>query len=65
MPGGDGTGPPRGSKGRGGRMGGTCQGSGPVGSCICPNCGEKVTHKQGVPCFDQICPKCGTKMVRG
>jgi hypothetical protein len=65
MPRGDGTGPPRGSSGRGGRMGGNRAGTGPGGNCICPSCGEKVAHKQGTPCYNQVCPKCGTKMVRG
>jgi hypothetical protein len=65
MPQGDGTGPPRGSSSRGGRMGGNRAGAGPGGNCVCPNCGEKVPHKQRVPCFDLNCPKCGTKMVRG
>jgi hypothetical protein len=65
MPRGDGTGPPRGAGGRRGRMGGNRPGSGPDGSCVCPNCGERVPHKQGVPCFNQSCPKCRTKLVRG
>lgn len=65
MPRGDGTGPPRGASGRGGRMKGTNPGAGPGGNCICPGCGEKMSHKQGVPCYNLRCPKCGTKMVRG
>ena len=67
MPGGNGTGPVgqgpvagRGQgRGRGGRPGG-----GPVGNCVCPNCGEKIPHKAGTPCADVECPKCGSKMVR-
>ena len=48
--------------GRGGRgMGG---GRGPGGSCICPNCGEKVSHERGIPCSQMSCPKCGTPMIR-
>ena len=73
MPRGDGTGPagqgPGTGRGMGrgagagrGRMGG--QSSGPGGSCVCPNCGEKVAHQVGVPCYEQQCPKCGTNMVR-
>jgi len=65
MPKGDGSGPPGGAGGRGGRMGGNRSGTGPGGICICPNCGEKVSHKQGTPCFNLNCPKCGSKMVRG
>jgi hypothetical protein len=64
MPRGDGTGPPIAGGQRGGRMGGTRPGSGPGGNCICPSCGEKVPHKQGVPCYSVSCPKCGTRMVR-
>jgi len=77
MPRGDGTGP-RGQgpgTGRGmGRGGGAGQGggrglgggvaAGPGGYCVCPNCGEKVTHQLGSPCYDQKCPKCGTAMTR-
>lgn len=65
MPKGDGTGPPRGPEERSGRMRGNRPGAGPGGDCVCPNCGEKAPHKQGVPCFNMSCPKCGTKMVRG
>jgi hypothetical protein len=65
MPRGDGTGPPRGFLGRGGRMEGNRAGAGPGGNCVCPSCGEKVPHKQGTPCYEQSCPKCGVRMVRG
>ena len=73
MPRGDGTGPqgqgsgtgrgmgPRG----GGGGGGGGYGAGPGGDCICPNCGERVRHQLGTPCFEQKCPKCGTAMTRG
>jgi len=73
MPRGDGTGPlgqgPGTGRGLGrgvrrGRMGGS-QRLGPGGECVCPNCGAKVDHKLGVPCYEMDCPKCGTKMVRG
>ncbi|HIE17086.1 MAG TPA: hypothetical protein EYP71_02715 [Dehalococcoidia bacterium] len=76
MPRGDGMGPPWGSgpgTGRGlgrgakgvGRMGGTRPGAGPSGQCVCPNCGEKLPHRAGIPCYNMDCPKCGTKMIRG
>jgi len=73
MPGGDGTGPFGGGPGTGGgfgrgggrgRMGGNRPGSGPGGDCVCPNCGERVPHQQGMPCYSVNCPKCGTKMAR-
>ncbi len=52
-----------GGGGRGmGRGGGA--GAGPGGSCICPQCGMKVPHQPGVPCFQVKCPQCGTNMVR-
>jgi len=64
MPGGDGKGPPTGRGQRAGRMKGTQPGAGPGGICVCPSCGEKVPHKQSIPCFKISCPKCGTMMVR-
>jgi hypothetical protein len=51
-------------QGRGpGRMGGP-KAAGPGGDCICPNCGHKVPHKRGQPCYEVNCPKCGTRMTR-
>lgn len=51
-----------GGQGRG-RMGG--QGLGPGGSCVCPNCGYRVSHQRGQACYQKACPKCGSKMTRG
>jgi cation diffusion facilitator family transporter len=39
-------------------------GRGPMGNCVCPSCGYKVTHERGVPCSKTNCPKCHAKMVR-
>ena len=74
MPRGDGTGP-RGQgpgTGRGMRrpQGGNRErgggfGAGPGGDCVCPNCGERVSHQLGTPCYEQKCPKCGAAMTRG
>lgn len=73
MPGKDGTGPlGMGSIGGGagmkrggrGRMGGNMA-AGPGGYCICPKCGEKVSHQRGISCNSVSCPKCGSNMVRG
>ena len=74
MPRGDGTGPagqgPKTGRGTGmggtgrGRMGGNRPGAGPGGNCVCPNCGKKVPHQPGNPCYKMKCPECGTAMVR-
>ncbi|HOP86646.1 MAG TPA: hypothetical protein PLM71_04010 [Syntrophorhabdaceae bacterium] len=50
-----------GSGGRG-RMGG--RGLGPGGECVCPQCGTRTPHQQGIPCYEQKCPNCSTPMVR-
>jgi hypothetical protein len=47
-----------------GRMGGNRPGAGPGGDCICPSCGKRVTHQQGIPCYSMDCPQCGTNMRR-
>ncbi len=74
MPRGDGTGPAGGGFGQGmgrgagqgrGRFSGNRQGAGPGGVCICPNCGERIKHQPGMPCYSLKCPKCGTNLVRG
>lgn len=58
----DGREPVGGNRGGGGRQGG--RGAGPSGYCVCPSCGEKTTHKVGMPCTSLKCPKCGSPMVR-
>ncbi|MCK5119414.1 MAG: hypothetical protein KAQ78_07520 [Candidatus Latescibacteria bacterium] len=55
-------------QGRGGGRGlggGNKPGAGAGGNCVCPSCGETVSHQVGVACYSLSCPKCGTKMVRG
>jgi hypothetical protein len=37
---------------------------GPVGDCVCPNCGKSLPHQKGVPCSSMQCPGCATKMTR-
>ncbi len=37
---------------------------GPGGDCVCPKCGEKVTHQRGLKCTEIKCPKCGNRLVR-
>jgi hypothetical protein len=71
MPRGDGKGPPWGSgpgtgrrSGGRGRMQGNRPGTGPSGSCVCPNCGHKLPHQRATPCYNLSCPKCGTKMTK-
>jgi len=64
MPRGQGSGQGSGrGQGRGGMVGNR-RGIGPGGNCICPICGEKVVHQQGVPCYSVNCLKCGAKMMR-
>ena len=57
-----GTGAGQGRGGGRGRMGGF--GAGPAGNCVCPQCGNKVSHQRGQPCNQIKCPKCGTIMTR-
>lgn len=58
-----GQGPGGGSPGQGGGRGGGFR-PGPGGMCLCPACGEKAAHQQGIPCFEVKCPKCGAAMIR-
>ncbi|MDD5552136.1 MAG: cation diffusion facilitator family transporter [Candidatus Pacebacteria bacterium] len=39
-------------------------GQGPVGNCICPECGYKAPHKRGIPCSSLKCPKCNINLKR-
>ena len=39
-------------------------GQGPVGNCICPECGYKTPHKRGIPCSSLKCPKCNLNLKR-
>jgi len=50
-------------RGRGRQPGGF--GFGPPTECVCPECGAKVPHQRGVPCYSLKCPKCGARMIRG
>jgi hypothetical protein len=73
MPRGDKSGPSGEGPGTGRGMG-SAQGSGrdwgggfaagPGGYCVCPNCGESVTHQVRTSCNSQRCPKCGMAMTR-
>lgn len=40
------------------------EGLGPDGFCVCPKCGERITHQAGIVCQEEKCPKCGAKMLR-
>jgi len=46
-----------------GRMGGPLA-AGPGGECVCPKCGNKMSHATGQPCSEIACSECGTKMTR-
>ena len=50
--------------GRGPGLGGGPKAAGPGGYCLCPNCGHKVPHQVGQPCYEVQCPNCGTNMTR-
>jgi len=50
------------TRGEGQGVDGPRQGDGGPEQCICPECGELVTHKPGTPCKDTECPKCGARM---
>jgi len=54
-------------QGRGGQTAGRRGGmlaAGAGGFCVCPQCGKREPHQQGVPCFERKCPDCGTNMIR-
>ncbi len=40
------------------------QGKGPTGYCECPECGYKIKHEKGTPCFTLKCPKCNINLKR-
>ncbi|AKM82415.1 TPA: DUF134 domain-containing protein [Candidatus Berkelbacteria bacterium] len=66
MPNLDGTGPQgHGSQTGQGQGWGKKQGQGLGGTeeCVCPKCGEKVSHRRGVPCSQMICPKCNAPLT--
>jgi len=46
-----------------GRMGGPLA-AGPGGACVCPECGERVSHDRATPCYRMTCPECGARMTR-
>jgi hypothetical protein len=69
MPRGDGRGPLGGQAGSGGMGRGRGRGQGGAGMgqggfCVCPQCGKKIPHSQGVPCNSISCPSCNINMVR-
>ncbi len=45
-----------------GQMG--AQGTVAGGMLVCPNCGTRVIHQQGMVSYAVPCPSCGTQMVR-
>ncbi len=50
--------------GRGARRGRGCGGMGADGFCVCPKCGKRFPHQQGVPCLEERCRDCGVALVR-
>ena len=72
---GQGRGAGAGQGGQGGRAGGgrgqgggeRGQGNGGMGvsgSCLCPKCGRRFPHNQGVPCLNERCEDCGVALIR-
>ena len=55
----------RGGRGRRSESGSQAMGAGPGGFCLCPACGFKVPHEQGIPCIQVRCPRCAQIMERG
>lgn len=47
-----------------GRGGGNQPGSGPGGTCVCPNCDYSKPHQVGEPCYRSTCPKCGATLIK-
>jgi len=64
---GQGQGAGTGPGGGGGVGGGRGQGGGGMGaggSCLCPKCGRRFPHNQGVPCLNERCEDCGVALIR-
>ena len=62
---GQGAGQPGGCAGKTGPGRGQGGGMNTSGFCACSQCGHKVEHVKGSPCFEQKCPVCGAAMSRG
>ncbi|EFI35402.1 conserved hypothetical protein [Desulfonatronospira thiodismutans ASO3-1] len=62
---GQGAGQPGGCAGKTGPGRGQGGGMNTSGFCACPQCGHKVEHVKGHPCYEQTCPSCGAAMSRG
>lgn len=39
-------------------------GAGPGGFCVCPRCGARTAHVQGIPCSQVLCSRCEQPMTR-
>ena len=39
------------------------RGEGGANKCVCPKCGDSVSHERGTPCNELTCPKCGVQMI--
>jgi hypothetical protein len=53
-----------GEEGLGGGRGQGGGGMGAGGFCLCPRCGRRFPHNQGVPCLNERCEVCGAALVR-
>ncbi len=43
---------------------GSTTGLGPLGECLCSNCGKSLQPSVRQPCYSMKCPECGSSMKK-
>jgi len=43
---------------------GSTTGFGPLGVCVCSNCGKSLQPSVRQPCYSMKCPECGSSMKK-